>query len=50
MKETFEAKESLKITSEDGEINHGEARIGNSMIMFGNASEKIQPFPAMLHL
>lgn len=50
MKEAFDAKELLKLASPDGEINHGEVKIGDSMVMFGNSSEKAPGFPAMLHL
>lgn len=50
MKQAFAAKECIKHVSENGEINHGEVEIGDSKVMFGSASGKVRPFPAMLHL
>jgi PhnB protein len=50
VKEAFNAKVSVKFASADGNIDHCEVKMGDSMIMFGSASERVLPFPAMLHL
>ena len=50
MKLALGAIEVIKRATPDGEIIHGEVRIGRSIVMFGNASEKARPFPSMLHL
>jgi PhnB protein len=50
MKEVFGAKEKLKFELSNGKITHGEATIGDSIVMFADTPEKSQPMPTMLHL
>jgi PhnB protein len=44
MQTVFDAKEQLIVPAENGSIMHGEIRIGNAVIMFGEASKQ---FPVM---
>ncbi len=50
LKEVFNAEEKEKMVLADGSINHGEVRIGNSVIMMGKANEQFSPLPAMLYI
>lgn len=50
MKQAFDAEETSRMTYPDGSVSHAEARIGDSMIMLGEAAGDIEPMPAMLHL
>lgn len=50
MKEAFDAKEVFKMESPDGAIMHAEMKIGDSMIMMGEASDKYPPIPSALYL
>ncbi len=44
MQTVFDAKEQLMVIADDGSIMHGEIKIGNAVIMFGEASKQ---FPVM---
>lgn len=46
----FNAEVIEKVESNDGKVMHGEIRIGDSVIMFGNASEPHQPTFTMLYI
>jgi uncharacterized glyoxalase superfamily protein PhnB len=50
MKEAFAATEIQRITLPDGSIMHAEVRIGDSIVMLGEAGGEYPPMPAMLHL
>ena len=50
MKKAFDAKEVYKMEGPDGVIMHAEVKIGNSMIMMGEASEKYPPLHGALYL
>ncbi len=46
MKYVFEATEQLKVPRDENIIMHGELRIGDSVIMFADATEQFAPRPA----
>lgn len=48
--EVFDAVQGEKMTLPDGSINHGEVRIGDSMIMMGKSNNDYPPIPAMLYV
>ena len=50
MKQAFAAEEIQRFTLTDGSIMHAEVRIGDSMVMLGEAGGEYPPMPAMLHL
>jgi PhnB protein len=50
LKEAFDAQEKVCMTSPDGRIMHAEVKIGDSMVMMGEASEKWPALPAAICL
>src|ERR1035437_4172950 len=46
MKAPFDAQEMFRMPMPDGSIGHAELRIGNSMIMLGEASSQWKAMPA----
>jgi PhnB protein len=50
MKQTFNAQELLRMASPDGSIGHAELRIGDSVVMLGQAGEQWKAMPCMLYL
>ena len=50
VQKAFDAKVSPHISKPDGTISHAEFRIGNSMVMAGEASEKWAPRPGTIYL
>ena len=50
MKTTFDAEETERMQRPDGSIMHAEARIGDSVVMMGEANEGNPPMPGMLYL
>jgi uncharacterized glyoxalase superfamily protein PhnB len=52
VKRAFGAEETVKMPTSDGRIGHAEVRIGDSMVMLGDASTSDQgtAMPAMIHL
>jgi uncharacterized glyoxalase superfamily protein PhnB len=46
----FGAVEAFRMAGPDGRIGHAETRIGDSVIMMGQAGPEHPPMPAMLHL
>ena len=48
--EVFGAVQGEKMTLPDGSVNHGEVRIGNSMIMMGKSNKDNLPIPVMLYI
>jgi PhnB protein len=46
----FDAHVAFQMPRPDGGIAHAEFRIGDSMVMCGQAGGEHPPFPAMLHL
>lgn len=50
LQQVFDAKESSRFQDQDGRIMHAEVRIGDSVVMMGQATGDFAPMPAMLHL
>lgn len=50
LKELLNAEELRRYEMPDGSIMHMEMRIGDSVIMLGEASEQFPPVPMVLHL
>jgi len=50
IKQAFGAEETVRMPGPDGRVMHGEARIGDSMVMMGDPGEGGEEIPAMIHL
>jgi PhnB protein len=50
MKAAFDAQETVRMPMPDGSIGHAELRIGNSMIMLGEARDQWKAMPTSLYL
>src|ERR1035438_8051576 len=50
MKAAFDAQEIVRMSMPDGSIGHAEMRIGNSMIMLGEARDQFKAMPTTLNL
>ncbi len=50
LKQAFDATVIEHIVGDDGTVHHAEARIGDSIVMMGEASEAWQPKPGNLYL
>ena len=50
LKQAFEATETERLTRPDGAIAHAEVRIGDSIVMMGEATDVFKPMPANIHL
>jgi len=50
LQQAFDAREISRTRLPDGNIMHAEVRIGDSLVMVGEAGEHTPPMPAMLHL
>ncbi len=50
LKDIFDANIIETMTLPDGSVNHGEVRIGDSVIMMGKASDDYPPRPAMIYI
>lgn len=51
LKDAFGAEERFRMPTPDGKIGHAEVRIGDSVVMMGDASAgEMDPMPAMIHL
>ena len=50
MKAAFDAQEIVRMSMPDGSIGHAEMRIGNSMIMIGEARDQWKAMPTSLYL
>jgi len=50
LKKAFGAEETTRMAGPDGKVAHAEVKIGDSIVMLGEASEQWQPMPAMLYL
>lgn len=46
----FEAKELERMTTPDGAVMHGEVKVGDSVIMIGQAREGVQALKTMLYV
>ena len=50
LKQAFAAQEIERLARPDGTIGHAEVRIGDSIVMMGDATPEFAPMPAMIHL
>ena len=50
LKQAFDAQETFRMPAPDGSIMHAEIKIGDSMLMLGEASEQWKPMPCALVL
>lgn len=50
VRQAFGAVETYRMTGPDGAIRHAEVRIGDSMVMVGQARDEWTPRPASLYL
>jgi PhnB protein len=50
LKKAFDATLVYEMRRPDGSVGHAEVKIGDSMVMIGEASDKCQPTPAMMYL
>jgi PhnB protein len=50
LKQVFDAEEIVRMARSDGRIMHAEVRIGDSMIMLGDAAEEAHARLGMIHL
>ncbi len=50
MKQAFEAQEIERMTGPDGRIGHAEVKIGDSIVMMGEAGGQWQPMPGSIYL
>lgn len=50
VKQAFEAKEIHRMAHPDGTLMHAEIKIGDSIVMMGEARDGCQPMPSSLYL
>jgi PhnB protein len=50
LKQAFDAEEIQRMALPNGTISHAEVRIGDSVVMLGEAQGEYPSMPAMLHL
>ncbi len=50
MRHAFDAQELHRTATPDGQVRHAEARIGDTVIMMGEATAEFPARPAMLHV
>lgn len=50
LKQAFGAEQRELLLGPDGKIGHAEVKIGDSIVMLGEASEKWKPMPASLYV
>jgi PhnB protein len=50
VKQAFGAEERQRILTPDGGIIHAEVRIGDSVVMMGDASDEFKAMPTSIHL
>jgi PhnB protein len=50
LRQAFDAEETYRLPGPDGTIIHAEVKIGDSMVMIGEASDQWQPMPATVAL
>jgi PhnB protein len=50
LKQTFNAKEMLRMAGPDGKIGHTEMRIGDCVVMLADARGPWKPMPAMIYV
>jgi PhnB protein len=50
LKQAFEAQEIFRMPRPDGGIMHAEVKIGDSMLMLGDATDQWKPMPCAIYL
>jgi PhnB protein len=50
LKQVFDAQEEMRLVAPGGRIGHAEMRIGDSVVMLGDAHGEHKPMQAMLHV
>ena len=50
LKHAFDATELMRMAQTDGTIMHAEVRIGDSIVMMGEATGEFQSMPGVIHL
>jgi uncharacterized glyoxalase superfamily protein PhnB len=50
LQQVFDVRETERFEQPDGSIAHAEVRIGDSVVMMGEASDDFAPMPGMLHI
>jgi len=50
LKKTFEAQEVMRLDGPDGKLGHAEVRIGDSIIMMGDAGPEHSPTSSLIHV
>ncbi len=50
LREAFDAKEIVRFDDPEGKVAHAEVKIGDSMLMIGEANAEFPPMPSMIHL
>ncbi len=50
LKQAFDAKEIYRLAGPDGNVMHAEVKIGDSMVMLGEATDDWKPMPAKIAL
>jgi PhnB protein len=50
LKQAFDAKETYRLPGPNGEVVHAEVKIGDSMVMVGEATDQWKPMPATVAL
>ncbi|MDQ4121362.1 MAG: VOC family protein [Acidobacteriota bacterium] len=50
MREAFDAKEIIRFDDPEGKVAHAEVKIGDSMLMIGEANAEFPPSQSMIHL
>jgi uncharacterized glyoxalase superfamily protein PhnB len=50
LRQAFDAQETFRMPKPDGTIMHAELKIGDSMVMMGDASETWKAIPSVLYL
>ncbi|MGH2360944.1 MAG: VOC family protein [bacterium] len=50
LKQAFAAEERERMNTPDGTIMHGEVKIGDSIVMMGDAGPGFAPMPGSIHL
>jgi len=50
LKQAFDAKETERFTQPDGKVMHAEVKIGDSVVMMGEAGGEFKAMPSSIHL
>ena len=50
LKQAFDAQENFRMSGPDGSVMHAEIKIGDSIVMMGEASEKWKPMAGAIYL